>query len=173
VKERGLQKQWVKIASTCVVLVIMIATFIFSGQGQEQSEGLSFPIGDAAMSTGFFEFELFDGIREAYEANGEPMWLFVQRLIRKLAHVAIFLALGFGLRICMESWLGKKKLLWLWATIIGILYAVSDEVHQMMVPGRSGSLEDVLLDSAGVLAGVGIAAWTAWLVRKKARQNSD
>ena len=38
--------------------------------------------------------------------------------------------------------------------IAGALYAVSDELHQLLVAGRAGMLTDVLLDSSGVLTGV-------------------
>ena len=38
-------------------------------------------------------------------------------------------------------------------TLSGTVYAVSDELHQLFVPGRSCMPADVLLDSAGVLAG--------------------
>lgn len=37
---------------------------------------------------------------------------------------------------------------------VGSLYAASDEFHQLFVPGRSGRLTDVLIDSAGLLAGI-------------------
>ena len=45
-----------------------------------------------------------------------------------------------------------------WAWVVGTLYAASDEIHQLFVPGRSGQLRDVLLDSAGVAAGI-LLAW--------------
>ena len=40
------------------------------------------------------------------------------------------------------------------AFAIGALYAVSDEIHQIFVPGRSCELRDILIDSAGVLVGI-------------------
>lgn len=163
------QKPWVKYASTAIVLVIMITIFIFSSQQQEQSEGLSFPIGDAMWETGFFEFDLFSPVRESYEQNNEPFILFVQRLVRKLAHVFIFTVLAFFIRICLESWFGetKPRHLLLYSFLIGAVYAISDEVHQLMVPTRSGSIQDILLDCGGVLLGVLIAAGIIKLIRKK------
>ena len=163
------QKPWVKYASTAIVLVIMITIFIFSSQQQEQSEGLSFPIGDAMWETGFFEFDLFSPVRESYEQNNEPFILFVQRLVRKLAHVFIFTVLAFFIRICLESWFGETKPshLLLYSFLIGAVYAISDEVHQLMVPTRSGSIQDILLDCGGVLLGVLIAAGIIKLIRKK------
>ena len=161
------QKPWIRYLSTALVLVIMITIFIFSSQQQEQSEGLSFPIGDAMWDSGFFEFDLFNPIRESYEADNVPFILFVQRLVRKLAHVFIFTVLGFCLRICLESWFSGKKHLLLFSFLIGCVYAISDEVHQLLVPGRSGSIQDILLDCGGIILGVLIAAGIIRLVKKR------
>ena len=40
------------------------------------------------------------------------------------------------------------------AFLIGTVYAASDELHQLFVPGRSGELTDTMLDGLGVLLGV-------------------
>ena len=54
--------------------------------------------------------------------------------------------------------------------LIAALYAASDEIHQLFVPGRSGQLSDVILDSAGALAGVAAFTVLCWLInRRKAR----
>ena len=37
------------------------------------------------------------------------------------------------------------------AVLISLLYACSDEMHQLLVPGRSGKMIDVGIDMAGVL----------------------
>jgi VanZ family protein len=47
---------------------------------------------------------------------------------------------------------GRK--LYLYALIITIGYAATDEFHQMFVPGRAGSPLDVAIDSIG--AGFGV-----------------
>lgn len=39
----------------------------------------------------------------------------------------------------------------LWAALVALLYAVSDEFHQSFVPLRSGKASDVLFDAAGIL----------------------
>ena len=38
--------------------------------------------------------------------------------------------------------------------LTGVLYAISDEVHQSFVPGRGPSVQDVLIDSLGVIFGI-------------------
>jgi VanZ family protein len=70
-------------------------------------------------------------------------------VLRKIAHAGEFAVLGALLvRATGRTWL---------AFALGVLYAVSDEVHQSVVPGRLGSPLDVAIDAAGVA--VGIAVW--------------
>lgn len=40
-----------------------------------------------------------------------------------------------------------------------LLYALSDELHQRFVPGRSPSLGDVLTDAAGAAVALALVAW--------------
>ena len=62
----------------------------------------------------------------------------------------------------------RKEMFLPW--FIAALYAASDEIHQLFVPGRSGQLSDVILDSAGTLAGVAAFTVLCWLInRRKAR----
>ena len=44
------------------------------------------------------------------------------------------------------------------AILLALLYATSDEIHQIFTPGRTPAVTDVLLDTVG--ASVGAAAWT-------------
>ena len=67
-------------------------------------------------------------------------------VLRKTAHAAEFAVLG----LLLARALGRE----LPALLLGIAYAVTDEVHQSLVPGRLGSVWDVLLDSVGVALGV-------------------
>lgn len=40
------------------------------------------------------------------------------------------------------------------STGVGVMYAISDEIHQLMVDGRSGNVRDVIIDSIGILIGI-------------------
>jgi VanZ family protein len=66
--------------------------------------------------------------------------------LRKIAHAMEYAVLG-GLLVRA---LGRE----LPAAVIGIAYAITDEVHQAFVPGRHGVPVDVLVDAVGVLLGV-------------------
>jgi VanZ family protein len=72
-------------------------------------------------------------------------------VLRKLAHVGEYAVLGALLaRAVSRAWL---------ALALGVLYAVSDELHQSFVPGRAGRPLDVAIDAAGVA--LGVVAWRA------------
>jgi VanZ like family len=70
-------------------------------------------------------------------------------VLRKLAHAAEFAVLG----LLLVRALGRP-LLSFW---LGAAYAVTDELHQSLVPGRLGSPLDVAIDAAGVAVGVALA----------------
>ncbi len=67
-------------------------------------------------------------------------------LLRKTAHLIEFGILGALLLRATRTPLV--------AILLGVLYAVSDELHQHYVPGRRGAPLDVAIDAFGVLAGV-------------------
>ena len=70
-------------------------------------------------------------------------------LLRKLAHAAEFAVLGVLFLRAVE-----RPVL---AFLLASAYAVSDEIHQIFVPGRLGSPLDVLIDVAGVAVGIALA----------------
>jgi len=47
----------------------------------------------------------------------------------------------------------------LWVCVIAIIYAASDEFHQMFVSGRTASLFDLFLDAMGSLTGGLLYRW--------------
>lgn len=76
----------------------------------------------------------------------------INHYIRKLAHFSAYLVLGvlvYNLLLCYFT--NKKSLIL--SLIICLLYAISDEIHQMFVPGRAGQIRDVLIDFSGILTG--------------------
>jgi VanZ family protein len=81
----------------------------------------------------------------------------VNHLVRKSAHFMAYLVLGSLVINALKGsravgYIGYKLVLL--ALCICISYAISDEVHQLFVPGRGGQLKDVILDSAGATIGI-------------------
>jgi VanZ family protein len=42
----------------------------------------------------------------------------------------------------------------MWSGSLAFLYAISDELHQSFVPGRTPSIGDVLIDGCGIILAV-------------------
>ncbi len=57
---------------------------------------------------------------------------------------------------------------WL-AVAVASAYGITDEVHQMFVPGRSSTIEDWVADTLGAVAGVLLARAAARLMTRTAR----
>jgi len=71
-------------------------------------------------------------------------------VLRKGAHVTEYAI--FGLLLLRA--VGRE----LPAFLIGVAYAITDEVHQHFVQGRHASPIDVAIDSAGILLGIVLLA---------------
>lgn len=76
--------------------------------------------------------------------------------MRKAAHAIEFIPLGFslcGLFWCIFGNKSTRKSM-LYSLAGGILYAASDEFHQLFVDGRSCRAKDVAVDTVGVTVGI-------------------
>lgn len=73
-------------------------------------------------------------------------------IIRKLAHFTEYLILG----LLVANMFTKNNInnLYLISIILCIIYATSDEIHQLFVAGRACQLRDILIDSIGSITGV-------------------
>jgi VanZ family protein len=80
--------------------------------------------------------------------------------LRKLAHITIYLVLWLTLARATD-W--RRPVV---TTVIALLYAVSDELHQTQVSGRHGTPVDVAIDSIGL--GLAALAW-ALTTRRRGR----
>jgi len=112
------------------------------------------------MSTGIFSSEhTFWVVRAIIKflapgLSGEGVDL-IHALIRKLAHVVEYLILGF---LLFRAFRGHSNVWWNWrwfflASIVVLLWAASDELHQSFVSTRTASIVDVGIDVVGGILG--------------------
>lgn len=93
-------------------------------------------------------------------------------LIKKTAHVLEYGILGLLLyRGCTGSLRGHGLLPLVIAVAIGVLYAFSDEYHQLFVPTRKGNARDVVIDTVAVILAVALA-WQ-WQRRPKEKEQEQ
>ncbi len=78
----------------------------------------------------------------------------LQGFFRKAAHFCIYFFLGFSLSGFYSTYKLNVAKYSCFSLLTAALYAATDELHQLLVAGRSGELADVLLDSFGALFGI-------------------
>ena len=150
------------------VLFLVAVIFHFSAQPAAQSSETSSPFVDVYIrlfhpeADGLSPEERFD-LRES-----------ASFIVRKTAHFSIYTLLGALLTAAVSATFSAYGMKRLWLPfLLGALWAVSDEIHQYFVPGRSCELRDMTIDSAGVLLGVLLftaCARVTFSIRKKRRK---
>ena len=164
-----------------LTILWMVLIFVFSARPAEVSS-------EDSRSVGLLIGELF--IPGFEEQSAEAQDRFAEKVdypIRKAAHASEYALLGLltagayiaGGAADMGNGNEKKKadtsskkrtpisrgILIPW--VITTAYAATDEMHQLFVPGRSGQVSDVLLDSAGAIAGLALLGGIRFLVQRR------
>lgn len=135
-----------------VVLLITWMVVVFSLSGQVAADSSNTSAGVIRWISTIFNGSLTESALGEIISKWEP-------LVRKLAHFILYTIGGcatYNLVYAVDSKLNCKRIL---SWLIGTAYAVSDEIHQLFVPGRSGELMDTLIDSSGVLLGTIVLAF--------------
>ena len=152
-EQTGWQRTWVRVVLTMLTAAVMLLIFFFSNETADRSDRTSGIFTRVVIDTAYPDFE------ELPEPEQEEVYNVIQHLVRKTAHFTEYALLGLLLRFCLQSWIGNKKRHLLPVSwMIGTLYAVTDELHQLLTDGRAGQWTDVVLDSFGVLTGAVIAS---------------
>ena len=127
-----------KILAWILFLLWLVVIFFFSSQNGQSSSDLS---------NGLLNFlEEFTRLPLTNE--------FFSFLIRKLAHFTEYLILGILSCNLVKQYRSLNKMEYLAILLFCITYAISDEVHQMFVNGRSPQVFDVFVDSLGSSVGI-------------------
>lgn len=151
-----------KIISVLLVIVWMVMIFVMSNFPAEVSDGQSGVVVELVKSV--FNItpeqpELFDNLTT---------------IVRKSAHAFEYFVLGvLLLNMLWQFWPAKRKKSWArywYLAVVGAsIYAVTDEVHQAFVPGRSCELRDIIIDTVAAGVGVGVVM----LIRRWRKASSN
>lgn len=75
-------------------------------------------------------------------------------IVRKNAHFFLYFILGIlTVNAFKKSGAFTYRKIGI-ALLVCVLFAVSDEIHQLFVPGRGSQVKDVLIDSSGATIGI-------------------
>lgn len=155
----GQKLKTVRLILWALLIALLVIIFLFSAQKGKVSGDTSGRIARAVLRI----------IRPDYEnlpqAEKTKLLDKTNLIVRKCAHFTEYAVLAFVLYLLLRTYPLKMRVLlaWLGAT----MYAVTDEVHQLFVGERAGSMKDVLLDSCGAAAGVALAyLLVKWKLKK-------
>ena len=148
-----------------LVLSIIYAVFIFYLSS----------LSDISTPMGFIDKQYILKILSLSERFGlgiiTEISVFAYSNYDKIMHFILYT--GFGIVLYLTMYFSGNPILRKYAVIlvllIGVLYAISDELHQSYVPGRSASKADIVADTAGLVLSVIITPGLIYIKKRISR----
>lgn len=124
------------------ILIFLWCCFIFYQSGKPALDSEKESTSIAIMLNHLFKLILGSGIAEIPD-----------NVIRKSAHFFEYLILGL---LFYKGYFIRRKQnkTFLISSMSGVLYSITDEIHQFFVQGRAMRAFDVMIDSIGIFTGV-------------------
>lgn len=156
-----------KTAAVISLIGWMILIFVLSAENAVES-------GETSAGFTYKLFTVFyPGFKDMSAVAKQDILVSFSFLVRKTAHFTLFFVLGILSFLNAEAFMICRvslKALYAWA--FSVIYAASDEFHQLFVAGRAGQLRDVAIDSAGALLGILICFTLHKVVENKMRKKT-
>ncbi len=138
---------WINIVFIILAVLWMGIIFYFSNRTADESNNTSDAVEAAIGKVTVEDFE---------QKSEEEVVSFLDRyrvLARKTAHILEFTLLCMLVFMALPFEIPMKFRL-IGSGVWTLLYAISDEIHQAFIPGRTGLVSDVFIDIAGILLGI-------------------
>ena len=149
-----------KIILWIAVIALSLTIFDFSAKPAAESAGISSQIAEKVI-------EFAEKVVKIDDYQREGVLYTMHLLIRKGAHFLEFALLSILVFFLAKSYNLSKKISIIIALGYCLVFAASDEFHQLFVSGRSGQISDVLLDFCGALFGALICYLIVTIGEKK------
>lgn len=126
-----------------LVIIWMIIIFLLSSQNGSESA-------DLTNSVVYTFFEIYNVSHDTITFIIPDIFL----IIRKIAHFTEYFILGIlFMNLLKEFNISSKKRI-IYSILFCLLYATTDEFHQLFISNRVGSIFDVLIDFSGSISGI-------------------
>lgn len=146
-----------------VLIVMLLGTFYiifgFSSQNAEESSSVSRQITENVTKD-------IKKIQAMEKSKKEQVLSEIEHIIRKIAHFSLYTVVGILIMSLMSTYNIKQKTRYKASLSTGIIYAISDEIHQSFTPGRSPMVGDVFIDTCGVIFGIIIVKTCMGIITK-------
>lgn len=124
----------------------MIVIFIFSNQNGNTSQNTSDKVSTSIVNT----IEIITN-NEIPAKKKNDFVVNNRFVIRKFAHFTLYFILGILVYLVFIDFNISKSVIY--SIVFCLLYAISDEVHQMFSIGRTAKAFDVFIDTLGSIVG--------------------
>ena len=149
----------IRIILIILILINCITIFKFSSEKSDKSDVTSGRVIQSIINLNPKTRNLNDEEKEKVKEQ-------IVVPVRKTAHFTIYTSLGVLSFLYLKTFEIEDKKQILGSLLFSFLYACTDEIHQLFVPGRSGELKDVCIDSSGALFGIIIVFFLLKIVKK-------
>lgn len=139
----------ISVCAGILLIILYVIIFSFSAQDGEQSGSLSRAISEKCVEV----LNSFSG-RKWSQTMREELAAYFEHPIRKLAHFSEYTCMGVLVFVLWSQWLKRRRALYLITVVWVSVSAAADEIHQLFVPDRYGSIADVCLDTCGGVFGL-------------------
>ncbi len=146
-KKKISKKKIIRAILLALIISVMVIIFVLSAQDGNDSGG---------TSGGLTEFLLAIFGVDAGSLD-EAEFTKIEAFVRTAAHFSEYALLAFLAAFFLATYEIKRIFVLLIAVAFSSLYAITDEIHQIFVPGRAAELSDWLVDTSGALTGAAIA----------------
>ena len=135
-----------KVFSIILVVVWMCVIFFLSNEKSDVSTKKSNVVIDKTV------LNIYRHTKNYNRDNERDVLKYSVTPIRKLAHFVEYFILGILVMNMLVNF-GIDRNVIFYSTIYCLLYAVTDEIHQVFVAGRSAQVIDIIVDTFGGFAG--------------------
>lgn len=157
---------WIKFIVWIPVVFMAVVIFGFSSQNGEASGGLSYKVAEAAV-------DFADKFADIDSESRENIINTLQLPIRKAAHMTEYAVLTVLIYIALAVDGLNHKWRLCFSLAAAFIFACSDELHQLFVPGRCGAFTDVLIDTAGAAIAVLLTAVVVSFRKSRTSRKND
>jgi VanZ family protein len=129
-------------------VIVMVIIFLFSSKQGENSNESSMAIAGRILTA-------YENVTNSHLSDETRLKVMknINHVVRKGSHFGIYLVLSCTFAFHLLMLKKRGKMLLLIPILLSTVYASTDEFHQLFVPGRSGMITDVLIDTSGAVLG--------------------
>lgn len=131
-----------RVIYTILLIIWMLVIFLFSNQTASKSQSASDKVASDIVDV--VEVVTKNDIKESKKESIIENTRFI---VRKTAHFTLYFILGIIVYLLLTSYNVKRPIIY--SILFCLLYACSDELHQLFSSGRTAKVMDVCIDTFG------------------------